>query len=176
MHKTKAATKQIKRITKAYNYPKFHISLLVLFTMIGLVSCEQYYHQEQLEVNNEVWKYADSLTFHFDIKDTTYTYDLLLDIEHHKDYLYENLYCKIYTYAPNVAARQQQISFQLADKMGVWKGDCSGDYCTATIALLTNTTFNTLGQYKIVLEQFTRQQDLEGLKSFQLKIKQLNKR
>lgn len=143
---------------------------------LGLVGCEQYYHQEQLLVNNEVWKYSDSLAFNFEIQDTSHTYNLLLDIEHHKDYLYENIYCKIHTYAPNVPTRQQQISFQLADKMGTWKGDCSGDYCTATIALLTNTSFTATGNYKVVLEQFTRQKDLEGVKSLQLKIKQLDKR
>ncbi|MCP4440660.1 MAG: gliding motility lipoprotein GldH [Aureispira sp.] len=150
--------------------------LLVLGGLLSLVGCDSYYHQEQIEIKNEIWGHNDSLAFNFEIQDTSFTYTLLLDIEHHKEYLYENIYCQIHTYSPNAPARHQQISFNLADKIGKWRGDCSGDHCIITVALLDNVAFNSTGTYKMVLDQYTREESLEGVKSFQLKIKQLKKR
>lgn len=143
---------------------KLNTFLLFLF-LIGLSACQESpYFQLSYPLENEVWTYNDSLDFSFQIEDSSSPYDLILSINHAKDYAFQNLYVKISTYFPSGDKVEDIVSLELAQKTGKWYGDCGNNYCFLQIPLQQNIHFKEAGDYKIVVEQYMRKENITGIK------------
>lgn len=139
---------------------------IVLFTACG----KQYEYQKTIEINNQTWNYADSLVFEFDIKDTLAIYNLYLDIEHHPDYAFQNLYTLIHTYFPAGQHLKENLSLELSNPAGIWMGNCNSNTCQLSIPIQQNAYFNQTGEYRIVIEQFMREEAIDGIQAFTFKV------
>ncbi|CAH0999579.1 Gliding motility lipoprotein GldH [Neolewinella maritima] len=106
------------------------------------------------------WPYGDSLTYTFPVTDTSSRYDLVLTVEHTEDFAFQNFYVRLNTQLPGGTQRIQPLSLQLADNFGEWYGDCSGGNCTTEIALQEGTRFTELGEHRLVVTQFSREEIL----------------
>lgn len=137
------------------------IIALTFFTACG----SEYVFEKEYPIANQAWAYADTLDFQFDIVDTTIVYNIFLEVEHSTSYSKQNLYTQIYTKFPTGERLKEQLSLELANKMGKWNGNCSSDWCTVRIPIQEGAFFNQAGNYTITVEQFMRVNPIEGIKS-----------
>lgn len=137
-----------------------------------LTGCQSYEFDQTTPIEQSIWSYSKPINFEFDIKDTTYLYDIVLDITHTTSYAYQNVYCMTHVEFPNnqPAKLSKQLSLELADNVGTWYGKCSGEQCTIELAFMTQTGFDQLGKHKLTFEQYTREADLQGIESIRLRV------
>ncbi len=155
--------------------------LLPLSQILGLVllisSCgPNYQFSESIDIPAESWTYDNVVDFDFQIEDTLQIYNLILDVTHHQDYPYQNLYTRIGTYFPSGQDLTKVLSLELANKAGSWQGKCSGKYCSVQIPIQQGAYFNAAGAYKIRLEQFMRKDPIPGIKNISFHIEKTENR
>ena len=148
------------------------ICLLVLFgNLMVLFACnENYYFQEEVAIPEGNWSYENPVDFSVNIEDTAAIYNLFLEIEHTLEYPRQNIYLQIHTSFPSGEKLKEQLSIDLANKAGVWYGDCSSKSCRLVIPIQEGAYFNQPGEYQFQIEQFTRINPLPGISNISLAI------
>ena len=141
---------------------KKYIPFLLLLI---LASCqESFYYSDSKAFDEDAWGYQDSLEFKVNIADTTTHFDLMLDLIHSADYPFQNIYVYINTQFPNGKRFGKEVNIDLANKLGVWQGKCSGDWCNVRVNLQQNAFFNETGDYTFTLKQYMRTDTLQGIR------------
>ncbi len=144
---------------------------LVLLCLLTLWSCEPTpYYQKLQKLDSMAWSTEQVIDFTTTIEDVATPYELQLVIDHQQDYRYENIYFKIITSFPDREAKEEQLTVNLADKKGIWVGNCSGDNCKCKVFLLDNFKFSTPGEYNFQIGQYTREENLAGINSLELRL------
>jgi len=150
------------------------MSLRTLFLPIALIfflGCEnQLIYKRSYPIPEEGWTYQDSLVFDFSIPDTLHLYDLELKVRHRTTFPFQNLYTRLRTRFPGGQVHSQLLSVELMDKVGFWQGNCSGQICTFARPIQKNVFFQQAGEYRIILDQHSRRERLEGVKSIELAV------
>lgn len=145
--------------------------LALMAILLGFTACQNdYFYDQTVNPEAETWRYDQPAQFDFTIQDTSIRYDFLLDIKHREDFSYQNLYTEIITQFPDSTSQDDVVSLELADKLGLWVGDCRKGYCSLTIALQEQARFAIPGDYSLRLEQFTRTDSLPGVAALRLRI------
>lgn len=147
-------------------------STFVLFLLaISLWSCgESYVLEANIRPENEAWTYQDSLLINIPVEDTEQRYNLYLDVQHSTEFAFQNLYILISTSFPSGKRVEDEVSLELADEMGQWYGKCSGGSCLLRVFLQENIYFKEVGDHKITIEQYMRQDDLKGIEDISFKL------
>ena len=154
------------------------ILFALCLTSLFLISCgKNFIYEKSFPIKNGEWAYVDTLDFNFEIQDTSKIYNLYLNIEHSTDYGFQNLYINIYTQFPTSERIKEMVSFEMANKGGVWFGDCNSEKCKLEVPIQENAFFDIPGKYEITVEQNMRKNPLEGIRKIALKIEdtQVNK-
>lgn len=147
---------------------------LFLFLCICFQSCQQsFMYEKDISLPENVWNYDNKIEFDFEIPSTEELYNLYLDIEHGTDFKSQNMYVKFYTKSPSGKIVADVVSLEMAEKSGVWLGKCSSEACNLSIPIRSNIFFEENGDYKLTLEQFTRDADLKFVNSIGLKIEKI---
>lgn len=145
------------------------ITSIVIFFF--LTACgSKYAFKKTYNISDNQWTYADSLRFEFNIKDTVTLYNILLNVKHTTDFKFQNLYTRISTQFPNGTRLSKPLSLELADKTGVWQGNCNAKTCNIEIPIQEGAYFNQPGDYVITIEQFMRDSVITGVQSVTLKV------
>ncbi len=145
---------------------------IVLWGCIGLLGCgPAYIYQSEKEIAQAVWTYRDSVVFEFEIQDTAKLYNLFLDLAAQPSFATENLYVRLRTTFPDGKRLALPKSFDVFDKQGKIMGSSSSSGAHKQhIMLQENTFFNQLGKYRIVVEQFMRQDSVAGIAAIGLAV------
>ena len=151
--------------------------LSVLLFALGLIACgKSYVYESETEIPNGVWGYRDTIDFKFEIKDTAALYNLYVDFDHADSYPSQNVYVKLYTRFPDGMRLSKVVSFDFFNAAGKPNGKCSGQDCSIDMLLQSNAFFNQAGEYVLTLEQYTRTEQLEGVKSVGFRLEKLDKK
>lgn len=146
---------------------KGFLLIVLLFTL----SCgPDYVLDKTYDIKQQQWTYADTLAFEVDITDSLKIYNLYLDIEHSTEFSNQNLYVMIHTEFPSGKRISEKVSLEMANKIGVWFGDCNSEWCDFRIPIQQGAFFNALGKHRFTIEQYTRIDSLPGIKSLSFKI------
>jgi len=150
---------------------KLNSTLLAFFICLCLCSCDDrnVIFSEKKVIEKE-WSYQDRLEFDFEIKDISGIYEMVAKVTHDIEFPNQNIYTKIYTTYPNGKAEDAVVSFELANEFGQWNGDCSSTECVAEILLKAKALFKVPGTYNLSLEQYTRNENLEGIQSIEFEL------
>lgn len=138
---------------------------LLLLTCLCTACGPTILFEEEMQVPETGWAYADTARFDFTITDPEKAYDFVLHLGHGTDFPYQNFYVKLHTGFPNGTRNSQQLSLQLAGEFGAWKGDCSGTSCSMDITFLHNARFKQVGDYYLTVEQHSREPVLGDISS-----------
>lgn len=150
---------------------------ILLFFLLSLAACgPKYAINKKYDITGGTWTYADSIRFAFDIADTLSLYDLSLGVKHSTSFGYQNLYARISTQFPDGTRLSKPLSLELADKAGIWQGDCNSKTCTIEIPIQEGAYFNQPGKYVITIEQFMRDSVVNGVQSVTLKVAETTKK
>jgi len=145
--------------------------LIIIVGLFFLAGCgPPPIYTEHQSIEETGWLYDEAIKFTPTVTDTSSAYELLLHVEHSTDYSFENIYFKIKTLFPDRDPREENLNIDLADKKGLWLGDCSGKQCKHTVYLLEQFKFPTPGKYTFEVEQFTRKEPLLGIEALQLEL------
>jgi gliding motility-associated lipoprotein GldH len=112
-----------------------------------------------------VWAVQDKPAFEFEIPDTTQHYDVYFNVRNAADYEYYNLYVKHTLTGPDgkPVSRLLHQMLLMDPKTGEPRGDGSGDIFDHRFLALPNQKFSQTGPYKVMLEQYMRQDQLRGI-------------
>ena len=140
------------------------VALLLL--LLAGTGCEpQPTYQRTYPIAAAKWAFADSLAFAFPVSDTAARYDLVLELEHAEDFRFQNFYVRVATHLPDGGVVVQSVSLELADKFGEWFGECSGGSCATEIGLQEGSRFTDIGDHRLVVSQYSREEPLAGVES-----------
>ena len=135
-----------------------------LFLLLALTACGPgYVYEKTRPIAETGWTYSDSLTYDFEIADTSTIYDLHLIVDHKDNFPSQNTYIRLKLRFPNGQRTDEQVSLQMADEFGLWLGNCSGEDCSLDIPIQTGAYFSQAGQYQLTVEQFSREENLSGI-------------
>lgn len=117
-------------------------------------------YEENIAVENNIWKSDDIKTFSFDITDTVSALDLFVNVRTTTDYPYNNLYIYLYSEYPNGYTDKDTLEFILAELDGKWLGESSGTVVENQILISRGGRFQESGKYTFKLQQAMREKDL----------------
>ena len=138
--------------------------------LLTLAACgSNYVYQQEKTFANGVWTYRDSAVFEFDIQDTTLLYNLYFNMAAQPTFEHENMYVHLHTAFPSGLRMSKVRSFDVFDPQGNMLGKGSAP-ATQHIMLQENTFFNQLGKYRIVVEQYMREDSISGIQSVGLDV------
>jgi len=143
-------------------------NLLVILCVLLLSCTGNIVFQERAEIQDMAWAFDYPLSFDFQIQDTSLSYDMFLDIEHSRNFEYQNLYTGLRTISPSGDTTFQRFSIDLSDEFGQWLGTCKGNECSHQVLIKSASKYSGAGDYMIILDQYSRSTVLQGIKSIGL--------
>jgi len=147
------------------------VKFIAFSTILFLVSCgPDYILDHDYEIKDAKWAYADQLNYEIEIPDALKIYNLYIEIEHATDFPKQNMYVMIHTQFPSGKRISEQVSLEMANKLGVWYGNCNADWCTLSIPIQQGAYFDIPGTYTFTIEQYMRLEPLPGVKRIGFKI------
>lgn len=127
------------------------------------------------EFPNKVWKKERSLTFTPEIKDSSVSYELLLDLRHvYKGFPASHLKLKTRIEGPSGNVSEQDHAILIKEKKNGEmhrESDCSGDICDRTATLVEELRFSETGKYKIHVQQMHQMEKLPNVMSVGLMLR-----
>ena len=146
-------------------------TLFFLSFCFFLQSCGQsFLYEKDISLSNNTWAYENQLDFPFEITDTKALQNLYLDITHSTEFKTQNLYVKFHTKSPSGKLVSDIVSLELAEKNGVWFGNCGGEWCDLRIPIQSGAYFEEAGTYTLSVEQYTRTEALKGVQSIGFRV------
>ncbi|MFN8300158.1 MAG: gliding motility lipoprotein GldH [Chitinophagales bacterium] len=150
---------------------RFLYVLWMAMLTLGMAACNKNnVLEENAQINDYKWAYADGKTFTTEIKDTTIKYDLYVSLRHSFNFEWRNLWINIKTTFPNGTQFDKRVNLQLSEPDGHWYGDCLGDNCDIEIPIQLNAYFPQPGKYTFTITQDMRVSPLNYIKSVGMRI------
>lgn len=125
---------------------------------------------ENQQIDNYKWSYEDAKTFSTEIKDTSVTYNLYVNVRHSFNFEWRNLWVNIETVFPDSTRFTKRVNLLLSEPDGHWYGDCLGDNCDMQLLIQGNAYFPQPGKYTFKISQDMRVNPIGFVKSVGLRI------
>lgn len=153
----------------------FRLSIFCIL-LTAFTSCVPLDSYEKIHIiENEEWLRNDSLTFDFEILDSTELYDVFYIIRHKADFEYSNLWVSLTQKSPTSAEVSRDDQLVLASNSnGRWIGNCIGDICDVKLPLARNIRFNELGKYQVKVNHISRDSIIKHVLGFGLLLEKNN--
>ncbi len=137
----------------------------LVFIVVTLHSCDsKTTYTEVLSISNAGWSINDTLIFTPIIEDNTATYNIYAWVRHSKSYKYSNIWLKLIAELDIIENERGLIEIPIADKAGVWFGECTQSMCTSKVLLKENYQFEKSGAFKVEVLQYMREDILKEVK------------
>ncbi|TGE10189.1 gliding motility lipoprotein GldH [Hymenobacter fodinae] len=149
------------------------LRLLPAFSLLGLslTACDPgQVYEKNIDLKSPsgvpyVWAVQEKPTFEFEIPDTTQRYDVYFNVRNASGYEYYNLYVKHTLTGPDgkPISRLLHQMLLMDPQTGEPRGNGTGDIYDHQFLALPNQHFSQTGPYKIMLEQYMRQDQLPNI-------------
>lgn len=143
----------------------------IAFAFLLLTSCDKnnVYSKFDKDFEDNRWLQTDVRTYDFKIKDTSKSYDLLLDFSHVAGFQFNNIPLEVTVTNPDQTKIIQNITLQIVDANGTDLGDCDGDYCDVLQPVFENKKL-AAGKYHIVITNKFNNAYLPNVLGFGIKL------
>jgi len=159
---------EIKKLSKSAAF--IIAALLVLFNP----GCgRDAFYEDFKETADETWSIDDAKEFTVNIDNNSLSYRLIFTIRNTTDYPYSNLYLFFTTIDPNNIATRDTIECLLADRSGRWLGRGIGKIRESRFLIREQFIFADTGNYRFILEQAMRDEQLRGITDIGLRLEQI---
>ena len=139
--------------------------ILILLVFL-CYSCEKQYTFSQLQTIPESgWTYQNILKYDFEVEDTNALYDLYLEVAYNTSFSFQNMYVNVYTGMSEDKMNKTQLSLDISNNLGIWKGDCNAEECTYLLPLQKSIYFEKPGKQSFWIEQYSRSPSVKDIKS-----------
>lgn len=126
--------------------------------------------EDNQQIANYKWEYADAKTFTAGITDTVQHYNIYVNIRHAFNFDWRNVWVKIETTFPDGKVYERRVNLVLSEPDGHWYGDCLGDNCDMQVPIQMNAFFPEAGTYTFKITQDMRVTPLNLVKSVGMRI------
>lgn len=146
---------------------------LFVLCLLGFAACnENRVYEKNLDIKNDQWTVSDTLVFDFEIPDSSVKYDMLYNVRYSSSYPYYNLYVKYFLLDSAYSEIESiQSNMDIFDsKTGKPLGSGMGDYYDYQILFRDNIEFPYSGPFHLKAIHYMRDEPLDGVNSFGLKV------
>jgi len=154
------------------------INLRIIAILTLLCGCDsKRVFENNFEFRDRNWKIAEPIQFEFQIADTSKKYNLLMNIRNSLDYPYARIFVNYdLQRQDNTSLSKNMISQYLFDqKTGEPFGTSGiGDIYDHQFPILKNYSFNTVGTYKMRLNQFMRMDTIPGILAVGMRVERVS--
>lgn len=151
---------------------------LYLFFAALLFSCDsQSVFENNIDIESANWNKKDTLVFDFEIEDPNQVYNLLYNVRYSNAYPFYNLFTKYWIYNSSgsvlktITVPEDMYLFDV--KTGVPNGSGLGDIYDQRVSFLKNYKFPAKGKYIIKVVQYMRDEPLQGVSSFGVRVEKV---
>jgi gliding motility-associated lipoprotein GldH len=139
--------------------------LIIVLCIAAITSgCEQSrVFDKNIAIGKDGWFYGEPLQFEVYINDTSYSYNMFVNVRHTDEFPYNNMWMNLTTTLPDNVQKTSKIDVQLSEPDGIWTGDCIDGICYNTVLVQKNFRFPATGKYVFTLEQDMRMNPMTGL-------------
>jgi len=154
---------------------KHSILFALLLSVVAVVSCNRgLVYSDTHNMDNEIWKTEDVVTFEPYIDDTVSTNNIFFTIRTGTSYPYRNIWLFISTTSPTGKVIGDTLQYMLADEKGEWYGKGFGNIHELNLPFRSDVFFSEKGNYTFSIIQGMRNEELEGVYDFGIRIEKLN--
>lgn len=150
-------------------YVFFTLAVFMVIMLPGCTDPNAVIDQNTELVNNN-WSYANKLKYAVKIDDAGIAYNLCLNLRVTADYKYSNIFVLMHATGPDNKTAAVRYEFKLANKDGEWLGAGSGNIYSYQVPFRTNYKFPAKGTYYFEFEQNMRDNPLREVSDVGLRV------
>lgn len=152
------------------NVKSFRFLIGALLLLLTTACSNHAVYQDARMIDEQGWYKKDFVSFDYEAKDTTESYDLIVDIRNGADYKYKNFWLFLRYTSPDATEYADTLECVLADNYGRWIGKSSGSMYSLPVIFMQNIRFPKIGNYHFDLVQGMREDTLQGIKEIGFRI------
>ncbi len=148
--------------------------LILLFSSLFLTGCinnDVYLKYKTITTNG--WNKDSLCTFDIQIKDTTASYNLYVNIRNRGEYPYQNLWLFLSKMSPDSTLIRDSIECYLADKRGKWLGTGIGSVLEMPVLYQQKVKFSKAGRYQYKITHGMRDSVLIGINDIGMRVEKV---
>ena len=150
-------------------YIRLFAGLLTLTAISGCYDQNALYDQNT-EIVNRNWSYANKLKYDVEIKDSSVPYNLFLNIRVTGDYKYANMFVLVSERGPTGKPGTLRYEFKLANPDGEWTGKGTGNIYSYQTLFKPSYKFPSRGIYHFEVEQNMRDNPLHEVSDIGIRV------
>lgn len=150
--------------------------LFALFISCGFIlsSCDKNrVFEKNTDIDNYQWGYLDTISFEFEIQNSSVGYNVFSNVRHTFYYNWSNIWLNWELISPDSSFVKDVTNIPLAKPSGDWFGSCSGDICNYQYPIIENFIFPDTGKYQFNVVQEMRENPLPNIMSIGLRIEKI---
>jgi len=141
--------------------------IVLLLSSCLMVACSDAVYIGSHDVDPTGWSEDSVLAYHFDIKDTTCRYDVLIHLRHLDNYPYQNMWLFI---GETDSTISDTIEFYLADDRGIWLGNHGNGHISMPVLYEQDYRFSHLGPQQLYIRHGMRDSLLRGVSDISVEV------
>lgn len=143
-------------------------SFLFLVILITIVSCDKNRVFDEYKSVGNAWKKDSIVAFDFKQEDTTKLYNLFVNLRANQAYQFNNLYVIVSMERPGGLTKVDTLQYQMTNPDGSLLGEGFSDIKESKLFYKENLRFDTIGDYKVRIQQAVRQTGkIEGIQALE---------
>jgi gliding motility-associated lipoprotein GldH len=145
--------------------------LLVSLWFLNACGPTTFFEQDK-SIESKGWSYNDPVSFEFENKDSSLSYNLFLNLKYSKTYAYNNIFLFVDIEDPKKFTYRDTIECILSNPIGEWYGKVSGESIHQELVYRQNIKLPILGTYKLTFYQAMRDSNLINFENLGIKFKE----
>lgn len=143
-------------------------SLLFLVILITIVSCDKKRVFDEYKSVGNAWAKDSIVEFDFKQEDTVKLYNLFINLRANQAYQFNNLYVIVSMERPGGLTKIDTLQYQMTNPDGSLLGEGFSDIKESKLFYKENLRFDTIGDYKVRIQQAVRQTGkIEGIQALE---------
>lgn len=143
-------------------------SLLFLVIVITIVSCDKKRVFDEYKSVGNAWAKDSIVEFDFKQEDTVKLYNLFINLRANQAYQFNNLYVIVSMERPGGLTKVDTLQYQMTNPDGSLLGEGFSDIKESKLFYKENLKFDTIGDYKVRIQQAVRQTGkIEGIQALE---------
>ena len=147
---------------------KIKSSFLFILIIFSIISCDKKRVFDDYKSVGNAWIKDSIVEFDFKQEDTTKLYNLFVNLRANQSYQFNNLYVIISMERPGGLIKVDTLQYQMTHPDGSLLGDGFSDIKESKLFYKENLRFDTIGDYKVKIQQAVRQTGkIEGIQALE---------
>ena len=143
-------------------------SFLFILCIFCFISCDKKRVFDDYKSLGNAWVKDSIVEFDFKQEDTTKLYNLFVNLRVNQAYQFNNLYVIVTMERPGGLTKVDTLQYQMTNPDGTLLGDGFSDIKESKLFYKENLRFDTIGEYKIRIQQAVRQTGkIEGIQALE---------